>query len=73
MHGVDMNHSNNKKISEETNKILSKITYNRGLSHNIVMCTYLDNTSPDCEWLLTTWMAEERRIKSDMVYKVTIT
>lgn len=73
MHGVDMNHSNKESFSEETNKTLSKIKHNRGMSHNIVLCSYHDNTSPGYEWLLTAWVAEERRMKSGRVYKVIIT
>ncbi|CAL5185562.1 unnamed protein product [Lathyrus oleraceus] len=64
-----MDHSNNEIFSEVTNKTISKIKHNRRLSDNVVMCTYHDKTSPGYEWLLTAWVAEERRMKSGRVYK----
>ncbi|CAI8595171.1 unnamed protein product [Vicia faba] len=64
-----MDHSNNEHFSEVTKMTLSKIKHNRGLSHNVAMCTYHDNTSPGYEWLLPAWVTEERHMNSGRIYK----
>lgn len=63
-------------FSEATRNTISKIKDKKGkrkMPENLVSITFHDHTSPGYEWLLPTWVAEERRLKrhmkSDRVYK----
>jgi len=63
-------------FSEATKNTISKIKrkqHKRNMNENLDSVTFHDHSSPGYEWLLPTWVAQERRMKSDRVYTVKVT